>query len=478
MFCFIVGLASPVGELISQVGLVARLATAIPTGNAQPIRTVRLRLLPNGSQERRLRRIAKYFARCWNEVTFERGRQFFSEQGIDLKGTYRKYYDDYKSLIGSANVQQLLNMNNEAWESFFELLRLKKNGKLPPFISRISPPGYWKNRLLGEPRLIIVVRSDRYYVEPINGGEGYLVLKDYRLRIKFAGRIRWEGRQGRLIIKYEGGRWFAYVPIEVGKPAPRSNPRGYVKPNYRDRRVVNPRAIQQRQPIGRDKAFIDIGLNNLFAVTTTSGYAILVKGGSIKAEYYWWKREIATWQSVRDKLRNWGLPNWRYYHKLYLRAVFRRNERLRHLYRTAIRFLADTLWRLGVDEVFIGYPYGVSQVNGNEYNTNIWWFREIIQWLVDVLEEYGIKIILVNETYTSKTCSICGEIHENGRKYRGLYICPKMGKAINADINASINIARKVGYEVKAKHKILSFQATTNGIKPLNPHQRANTQDP
>jgi putative transposase len=46
----------------------------------------------------------------------------------------------------------------------------------------------------------IHIRSDRYYLEPINEGEGYLVLLDFSLRIKYAGRIRWEGKQGRLEI--------------------------------------------------------------------------------------------------------------------------------------------------------------------------------------------------------------------------------------------------------------------------------------
>ncbi|WP_446752219.1 RNA-guided endonuclease InsQ/TnpB family protein [Vulcanisaeta sp. JCM 16161] len=463
------------GGLSLEMSLVGGIPTTIPTGGT---RTVRVRLLPNGSQERKLRRLAKLFAKCWNEVTYERRRQFYSGQGVDLRGTYHKYYDEYKDVLGSANVQQLLNMNNEAWASFFELLKARRQGRSSPFIRRVSPPGYWKDKALGERRLIIVVRSDRYHIEPINGGEGYIVLKDFRMRIKFAGRIKWEGKQGRLVIKYESGRWFAYIPIEVGKPTPKSNPRGYVRPNYRDRRITNPRSIQQRQPIGREKAFIDIGLNNLFAVTTTNGYAILIKGGLIKSEYYWWKREVATWQSVRDRLRDWGLPNWRYYHGLYLRARFKMRERLRHLYRTAIRFLADELWRLGVDEVFIGYPYMVSKDNGNEYNTNIWWFRKVTQWVINALEEYGIKAGLVNEAYTSKVCSICGEVHENGRRFRGLYVCPRTGKAINADINASINIARKAGYEVKARQKIMSFQATTNGVKPLTPHQGANARDP
>jgi transposase len=57
---------------------------------------------------------------------------------------------------------------------------------------------------------------------------------------------------------------------------------------------VNPRSIKQRDPIDDKQAFIDIGLNNLFAVVTTDGSAMLVRGGSIKSEYYWWKREIAT----------------------------------------------------------------------------------------------------------------------------------------------------------------------------------------
>jgi hypothetical protein len=63
---------------------------------------------------------------------------------------------------------------------------------------------------------------------------------------------------------------------------------------------------------------MDMGLNNLFAVVTTNGSALLVKGGSIRSEYYWWKREIATYQSIRDMLRRLGISTWIYYHEKYL----------------------------------------------------------------------------------------------------------------------------------------------------------------
>jgi hypothetical protein len=50
---------------------------------------------------------------------------------------------------------------------------------------------------------------------------------------------------------------------------------------------------------------------------------LLVKGGSIKSEYYWWKREIATYQAVRDMLRNAGLSTWREYQRGILRQCIR-----------------------------------------------------------------------------------------------------------------------------------------------------------
>jgi hypothetical protein len=100
------------------------------------------------------------------------------------------------------------------------------------------------------------------------------------------------GRVGReLEIIYDAGRWQAHIPVEVGEEPPKSNKRGYVKPNYKGK-IVNPRSIKQRDPIGDKQAFMDMDLNNLFAVVITDGSAMLVKGGSIKSEYYWWKREI------------------------------------------------------------------------------------------------------------------------------------------------------------------------------------------
>jgi putative transposase len=133
---------------------------------------------------------------------------------------------------------------------------------------------------------------------------------------------------------------------------------------------------------------------------------------------------------------------------------------------------------MGIDEIFVGYPYLVGQGNGNEYNVNIWWFSKIINWLGDVLEEYGIKLYVVNEYGTSKQCSICNMEHENGRVKRGLYVCPVTGIKINTDLNAARNIAKRVGYETPMPRRILSYIITTSGVKPLTPMEGATTKTP
>jgi len=43
-----------------------------------------------------------------------------------MRGTYKEFYERYKALIGSATAQQILNKNDEAWRSFFGLLKAKR----------------------------------------------------------------------------------------------------------------------------------------------------------------------------------------------------------------------------------------------------------------------------------------------------------------------------------------------------------------
>jgi len=433
------------------------------------VRTARLRLLPTPEQGAVLDTMGDLCAKMWNELNYER-MQLFKEGKLTpeaMRETHKKYYEKYKGILGPAVAKQVASMNDEAWCSFFAMLKAQKEGRLPPFIKKVNPPGYWKDKVLGERAKIIPVQYDRYVVEPENSGEGYIEITTAmgkKTKIKYVGKVRWAGRQGRMIIVKEAGRWFAYIPIEVGAEAPKWYRKGYVRGELK--------SIRQREPRGSEVAFIDMGLNNLFAIVTTSGDAALVKGGAIKAEHYRGKTEIRAMQETRDTLRKHGLEVWRKFHHRYLRVWFKHQERLRHLYRTAIRFTAEWLYARGVKRVYLGYPYMISQDNGNEYNANIWWFRKVAKWLYEVLQEYGIELYIVIEYGTSRECSVCHVEHEGARIRRGLYVCKKTGRKLNADLNAAVNIARRAGYTVAISKKIESYRVTHNGVVPITPHKR------
>ena len=80
-------LVSSSGQFLENGGLVP---PAIPGEGTKEIkhnkRTIVVRLLPNGFQERKLRRLANISAKLFNEVNYERRQQFFHGGKVDLKG--------------------------------------------------------------------------------------------------------------------------------------------------------------------------------------------------------------------------------------------------------------------------------------------------------------------------------------------------------------------------------------------------------
>jgi transposase len=111
-------------------------------------RTVRLRLLPSSSQERKLRKLADATAKLWNELNYVRLMQFRESGKVDFKGTGREFYRKYNVVLG-VNAGQVVRLSNWAWKSFFETLRLYKQGKLPKFMNKLRRQASGRIRCLG-----------------------------------------------------------------------------------------------------------------------------------------------------------------------------------------------------------------------------------------------------------------------------------------------------------------------------------------
>jgi transposase len=113
------------------------------------------------------RRLANISAKLFNELNYERRQQFFHEKKVDFNITWDKYYEKYKEEL-KVNAQAVMQKSNEAWNSFFSLLKLKKEEKLPTFMKHVSLPRYWNDRETKKRKLLLVVRQDRYVVDEQN----------------------------------------------------------------------------------------------------------------------------------------------------------------------------------------------------------------------------------------------------------------------------------------------------------------------
>jgi transposase len=390
-------------------------------------------------------------------LNYERRQQFFNHQRVDFRGTWGKYYGKYKGLLG-VNAQAVLQKNNEAWNSFFSLLKLKKGNKLPPYMNHVSSPGYWKDEATGRRRLILVIRQDRYVVDE---QRRVIILKDFNLEVKFTGGLRWFGKQGRLEMHYDEARnaWYASIPVEVGVEE--------AKTGRRSKFIVHGerKVIQLESPKGNKAASIDLGINNLASVVVDDGTWLLYKGVRAKEDYFYFQRKIAEIQSLRDTLKD----------KLLSDAVEELNHEMRrlhgklarrllHLYRNFASHLLKQLHELGVSTIYLGYPFNIAQERGNKFTVNMWSYRKLMEAIELKAQEYGIKVYEVVEYNTSKYCAYHNV--EVKRKPRGVAHCP-MGHKLHSDLNGALNIMKRaIGKIPLVIKKPLSFIVGHNQVAP------------
>jgi len=126
-------------------------------------RTCTVGLIVDEEVEKKLRRLCDFSSKLWNKVNHIRLKMWREKRPIDFKTTYREFYEKYKPLIGAATAQTIIRKNNDAWKTFFRLLELKKEGRLPPFMRKVRPPGFGKRN--GSRTLWVAVRKDQYEMD-------------------------------------------------------------------------------------------------------------------------------------------------------------------------------------------------------------------------------------------------------------------------------------------------------------------------
>lgn len=194
-------------------------------------------------------------------------------------------------------------------------------------------------------------------------------------------------------------------------------------------------------------AGIDIGLNNLATLTSNKEGFVprIVNGRPVKSINQWYNKERARLQS---QLRG----NRRTSNRLE-RLTNKRTRKIDHYLHSASRKIIDLLVRESIGTLVIGKnPEWKQEINlGKKTNQN---FVQIpharfIDMLTYKAKLVGIRVVLTEESYTSKCSFLDREPIEKQEHYagkrikRGLFRS-QFGRLINADVNGSYNIIRKV----------------------------------
>jgi len=378
-------------------------------------------IAPTSKQHIELMTVATNCAKLWNEITFRRRQSFFKHR---MNWNTKDIYMKYSKLIGSASTQQIIRKNDEAWRSFFALLKKQGEGKLPDHLQgKVRPVGYWKDRRNGKYRLVLIVRNDCYKME-----SGILKLPK-GLHLKIRGAPKWKGEQGRMEIHYTENKWRVYQAVSRLQPS--------------------------QEPKGSKTAYIDLGVVNLATVYVDGmRQPIAYSGRSVLNRWWYDTNRIARYQSV---LNNNGVKRSKKLSRMYLK----RKRHFRHAVNAMMRNMVEQLYDTGVSAINLGNLTGIRDDNNTTHRINsmihnFWSFEYIVRRIKEVAEEYCIQVKEVSEYNTSSICQRC--MSKNITKHKRLFKCLGCGLEAHRDAVGVINIASLQGEKVNRVmiHPLLS----------------------
>lgn len=389
--------------------------------------TVRLKL--TDTKQNILRKLCRLSKNLFNVGLFTVRQYFFQERKyLSYESAYHlcKENENYKLLATDCG-QQTLKYVDRTFKIFFKLLSMRRQGT---YQEKVQLPKYLKKD--GHFPLIIPIRKRHDFAKD---NWKFLIPSSRQFRrengsvhVTVPERIRDKRIKEIRILPKLQGRFFDCA---------------FVYETENEEVEVNP-----TQAIG-----IDLGLDNLCAVVSTTGESFLIDGKHLKSVNQWFNKRIAHLRSHKDKQAIQGLT------KQEAWLSYRRANQVRDYLNKTARYIINFCVQRQIGTVVVGYNPTLKQgVNmGTRNNQNfaqipIFTLRDKLK---SLCERRGIEYVEQEESYTSKASFLDGDQlpvynadnpvtgqFSGKRVKRGLYRT-KYGHLINADLNASANILRK-----------------------------------
>jgi putative transposase len=344
--------------------------------------------------------------------------------------------------LPSTPMQQTLMSVTEAFKSFKELRDLYLKGELH---FRPKPPSYLKG-------------SKLFKVAYPNSGGQRPTLVDGQLRFSLGLTVRrWFGVSEFFLpmpsnIDYSKVKEFTILP---------KNGAFYLEMSYEVER-------QQHELDIKQALSIDLGTaDNLAACVDTLGNSLLIDARAMKAMNQLWNKKVST--------RKEGKPE--AYWDNWLDGITRkRNHQMRDGINKAARLIIDHCLKYSIGTLVIGWNQGfkesanMGRVNNQKFvQMPLGKLKDRLKQLCDL---HGIRFQETEEAYTSKASFLDGDsLPKYGEKpigwkasgkriQRGLYRSAN-GSIVNADLNGSANILRKVASNLGVDLSLLGRRCLT-----------------
>ena len=375
-----------------------------------------------------LAEMCRYSNNLYNVALYNIRQYYFSEKKFL---TYESNYHECKvnenyGLLQAGVAQQTLKVADRSFKSFFNLVKKAKSGEYR--FQDIKIPHYREKG-----GMFVLVLS----TNAINIKDGFLQIPMSRAFSKaHAGKLIKIAFPERLADKKI--KEVRIIPIFKGQ---------YFKIQY-----VYEQA-EQNLNLSQDNALaIDIGLENFATCITTIGTSFIMDGRKLKSINQYWNKRKARLQSIASKQKNKTT-------KLIQRITTKRNNQAKDYVRKTARYIVNYCINNNIGTIICGYNSDFKRsINlgkmTNQQFTQIS-FGSLREQLSSLCEQYGIKYIEQEESYTSKASFLdLDEIpvynpeqpymgkFSGKRIHRGLYQYSD-GRIANADLNGAANIMNK-----------------------------------
>ena len=337
-------------------------------------------------------------------------------QQLDILLKHDLEYPDYMNMPSAQSAQQTLRLLDANWKSFFKSVKdWSKN----------------KDKYSGRPKLPKYKPKD-----------GRMVLFITNQRVKQIGEVLTFPKSFRgFTIKPRCINMDNFEKINHVRIVPQ-NQIFCVEIVYSI--TINDTPLQDN---GR-KMSIDLGLDNLATIVTNTGLQpIIVNGKGLKSHNQYYNKKMAHYQRIAKQMNGKACTN------RLCQLTRKRNFKIEDALHKISRFIVDTALSNQITTVVIGNNQGWKQSISLGRKTNQSFVTIPHQKLIDKIcykaQMCGIRVIITEESYTSGTSFLDGELpakdvyDKKRRIHRGLFRSNR-GVLINADVNAGYQIMKKV----------------------------------